>query len=214
MSILRQKTIIHGLATLLLLGLSTGCFSTSSPVVGSGEDEYAATGSDQREHASARVEESEQSAVPRCVSAEDAERLADQALQLVNLERAAAEGELAPVVVDPTLSRIAGDYACRMVEQGFFDHVDPITGHGPGERAVAGRYSYYAVGENLAAGATTAAEVVKLWMDSPPHRAIILDAKWTEVGIAVRTGSDGSIYWVQEFGDPAPSLPENHDAHE
>lgn len=214
MSMLRQKTIIHGLATLLLLGLSTGCFSTSSPVVASGEAEYAATGSDQRGHASAQIEESEPSAAPRCLSAEDAERLADQALQLVNLERAAAEEELAPVVVDPTLSKIASDYACRMVELSFFAHVDPVTGHGPGERAVAGRYSYYSVGENLASGATTAAEAVRLWMDSPPHRAIILDPKWTEVGIAVRTGSDGSIYWVQEFGDPAPGLPENHDTHE
>ena len=90
-----------------------------------------------------------------------------------------------------------------MIESAFFGHMDPMTGPGPGERAVAGKYSYYSVGENLAAGATTAAEVMKLWMDSPPHMAIILDPKWRDVGIAVRVGSDDSVYWVQEFGDPA-----------
>jgi uncharacterized protein YkwD len=171
--------------TLLLLGVSTGCFSTAPPAAASEVAGYSA-------------------AAPRCILEEDADQLADQVLQLVNLERAAAEQELAPVVVSPSLSKIASDYACRMIELNFFGHMNPITGHGPGERAVAGKYSYYSVGENLAAGATTAAEVMKLWMDSPPHRAIILDPKWREVGIAVRVGSDDSVYWVQEFGDPAP----------
>jgi len=40
-------------------------------------------------------------------------------------------------------------------------------------------------------------------MDSPSHRDNILDEKWSEVGISVRSGGEYSIYWVQEFGDPA-----------
>lgn len=90
-----------------------------------------------------------------------------------------------------------------MVSDAFFGHEDPRTGHGPGERAVAGRYAFYSVGENLAAGQESAAEAVKVWMESPAHRRIILDPKWTQVGIAVRTGGEYGIYWVQEFGDPA-----------
>ena len=43
---------------------------------------------------------------------------------------------------------------------------------------------------------------MKVGMDSPAHRAIILDARWTEVGIAVRTGGEYAIYWVQEFATP------------
>jgi uncharacterized protein YkwD len=40
-------------------------------------------------------------------------------------------------------------------------------------------------------------------MESPSHRDIILDPVWREVGVAVRHGADGAVYWVQEFGDPA-----------
>ena len=48
-----------------------------------------------------------------------------------------------------------------------------------------------------------AAEVMKVWMESPAHRDVILHPTWNDVGIAVRNGGEHSIYWVQEFGDPA-----------
>lgn len=160
---------------LCALVLATGCFSTS-----------AATDRD--------------TTAARCALAEDGDQLADQVLQLINLER--AQAELPPVVVNPTLSKIAGDYACRMIQLDFFGHEDPVNGHGPGDRAEAGKYAFYAIGENLAAGQQTAAEVMEVWMESPPHREIILDERWKEVGIAVRAGGDYAIYWVQEFGDP------------
>ena len=136
-----------------------------------------------------------------CVTPEDSEQLADQVLQLINLERAAVE--LPPVAAEPTLEQLAADYACRMVAEGFFAHRDPETGAGPGERAVAANYAGYFVGENLAAGHRTAAAVMKVWMESPAHRRIILDRNWKEVGVAVRTGGEYSIYWVLEFGNPA-----------
>lgn len=163
-----------------LTGLLSGCFAT---------DSISAEGGPQATVAG------------RCVSSEDAARLADQTLQLVNLER--VDYGLSPVVVVPTLTKIAEDFACRMIEEGFFGHEDPQTGRGPGERAVAGKYVFYNVGENLAAGQESAADVMDAWMESPSHREIILDPKWTEIGIAVRTGGAYSIYWVQEFGDPA-----------
>lgn len=141
----------------------------------------------------------------QCLTAEDAERMADQVVQLVNLERTAADHDLPPVTVNDALTDVAADYACRMIEESFFDHYDPITGRGPADRAIAGNYAFYAIGENLAAGAETAAEVVQLWMDSPSHREIILDPTWTEIGVAVRDGGEHSPYWVQVFGHPAPS---------
>ena len=137
----------------------------------------------------------------KCFTHQDAERMSDQVLQLVNLER--GEADLPPVNPDPTLARIADEYACKMIEEEFFGHRDPANDHGPGERAVAARYAFFAVGENLAAGQESPAEVMKVWMESPSHRAIILDGRWTEVGIAVRVGGKHGIYWVQEFGDPA-----------
>lgn len=137
----------------------------------------------------------------KCLTPAEAKGLADQVLQLLNLER--AQRSLAPVVHDDRLEAVAEEYACRMAEANFFGHRDPDTGDGPRERAMAGRYRYYAVGENLAAGPQSAPEVMKLWMESPSHRDIILDPTWREVGIGIRTAPDDTTYWVQEFGDPA-----------
>ena len=137
----------------------------------------------------------------RCITPEDVERSADQVLQLVNLERAALD--LPPVVKNEILEKIADDYACRMIEESFFGHTDPTNGHGPGDRAVVARYHFYAIGENLAAGLDTPADVMKEWMGSPSHRAIILDPQWTQIGIGVRRGGEYLTYWVQEFGTPA-----------
>lgn len=137
----------------------------------------------------------------RCQAADDDQQLTDQVLQLVNLER--AEAGLPPVVMNAALKRVASEYACRMVDEGFFGHRDPVSGYGPGERAALGRYSFFAVGENLAAGQETPADVMRIWMESASHKAIILDERWREVGIAVRFGGEYSVYWVQEFGDPA-----------
>ena len=165
-----------------LLAVATGCFSTAADAAS--------------EKADALLDEA-----ARCITLEEADRMADQVLQLVNLER--AELDLQPVIVNEVLTEIAEEYACQMVEEDFFGHHDPITGDGPAERAVAGKYTFYAIGENLAAGQETPAEVMKVWMESPPHRAIIVDPNWKEVGIAVRAGGQHSVYWVQEFGDPA-----------
>ena len=167
---------------LLLVGVCTGCFV---PPAADAQDGEAS-----REYATSP-----------CVSPEDAERTADQVLELINLER--AKESLQPVAMSETLTKIAADYACHMVDGAFFGHRDPVTGHGPAERAVAGKYRFFAIGENLAAGPDTAAEVMKLWMESESHRAVILDPSWREVGIALRSGGEHGTYWVQEFGDPA-----------
>lgn len=130
--------------------------------------------------------------------------MADQVLELINLERTSADPPLAPVARSARLTKIASEYACLMIEEGFFGHRNPITDRGPRERAIAGRYYFfYAVGENLAAGQETPAEVMQGWMESPLHADIILDPAWKEVGVGVRAGGEDGIHWVLEFGDPA-----------
>lgn len=178
----KLRMVILGPAAGCMLLLASGCYDAAPP---DGVDQTAARSLEQEV----------------CVTSEDAEQLADQVLQLINLERAAVE--LPPVAVDTALEQMAADYACRMVAGGFFAHRDPETGAGLRERAAAANYAGYFVGENLAAGHRTAAAVMKLWMESPPHQRIILDRSWKEVGIAVRTGGEYSIYWVLEFGNPA-----------
>jgi len=167
---------------LCLLAVLSGCYATGP--VGASQDASA-----------------EDAATARCTAPDEAERLADQVLQLINLERASVD--LPPVVINPKLAKIAGDYACRMVDERFFGHEDPINGRGPGNRAISGKYAFHAIGENLAAGQQTPVEAMKVWMESPAHRAVILDERWKEVGVAVREGGEYGVYWVQEFGDPA-----------
>jgi uncharacterized protein YkwD len=174
----RLRSQIQGLLAFGLVAIGGGCFAT-----------------DEGDAAAKRTDEAP------CLSPEEAERLSDQVLQLVNLER--AERDLSPVVVHPTLARMADDYACEMVNGKFFGHRHPVSGAGPADRAIAARYPFYAIGENLAAGSIEPAEVMRLWMESPSHRDIILDPTWKEIGIAVRAGGEHAVYWVQEFGDPA-----------
>jgi len=162
-----------------ILAFATGCFDGTNPVAAGDTASDAA----------------------KCITPQDEERLTDQVLQLVNLERAAED--LPPVVSNPILSKIADDYACQMIEEQFFGHHDPITDQGPGDRALLGKYSFAAIGENLAAGQETPAEVVKVWMESPAHQAIMMDPKWTEIGIGVQFGGEYATYWVLEFGRPA-----------
>ena len=137
-----------------------------------------------------------------CLGPEEAERMADGLLELINLERVSAGQPLPPVSHSPILSDIASSYACRMIEGDFFGHRDPDTGRSPGQRAIAGKYRFFAVGENLAAGLETPAEVMRVWMESPSHRRIILDPTWEEAGVGVRAGGAHGVYWVLEFGDP------------
>ena len=56
-----------------------------------------------------------------------------------------------------------------------------------------------AVGENIAMGQTTSPEVVRDWMNSPGHRANILNGGYTRVGAAAYSAPDGTIYWCLQF---------------
>jgi uncharacterized protein YkwD len=139
-----------------------------------------------------------------CTVPQNDESMAEEVLQLVNLER--AQHGLDPITFDPTLSRVAEDYACEMIDQTFFDHVNPYTGVGPGQRLTEAGYAFHSMGENLAAGQTTAREAVEAWLDSPGHRENILAPQWRRTGIAVRYGGPYRVMWVQEFADPLDTL--------
>lgn len=54
-------------------------------------------------------------------------------------------------------------------------------------------------GENLAKGYSSAEAAVQAWMDSPTHKANILDAEFTSGAIAIHV-SNGQWFWAQEFG--------------
>jgi uncharacterized protein YkwD len=100
---------------------------------------------------------------------------------------------LAPLRVDRALSRAADAHSRDMLRADFFDH--PSSDGTPFERRVRRFADGGMVGETLASlrrrhgGAAT---VVQLWLESPPHRAIVLEPRFRRIGVARRWGTLGS----------------------
>jgi uncharacterized protein YkwD len=131
---------------------------------------------------------------------EEAAGWSEELLDLINDFR--TERGLWPVTQDAVLSQIAGDYAQRMIEDGFFGHVHPQTGSTVGARAEQAGYEFWKVGENLAAGHISPRQVFDAWRSSPAHEANLLDPEWQDVGIGIRAGGSYGLYFVAEFGWP------------
>ncbi|MET9017111.1 sigma-70 family RNA polymerase sigma factor [Streptomyces olivaceoviridis] len=119
-----------------------------------------------------------------------------QVVALVNKERAAAG--CGPVTEDPQLDKAAQGHSDDMAARGFFDHTDP-DGAGPGERITAAGYRWSTYGENIAKGQRTPQAVMDSWMNSPGHRANILNCAFKDIGVGVHDGSGGP-WWTQAFG--------------
>lgn len=188
MAIRRQKLGL--MASLLGVTLLAGCNSAGMGVASS----------DSAARAPSAVAGWSGSSAARCIETADEDQLASQILTLINLER--AQLAVAPVTLNPALTKAAEDYACTMAAEDFFAHYHPETGEGPADRATGAGYVFYGVGENLASGQTTAAEAVEGWMDSPGHRENLLSPNWKETGIGVRHSPSYRTYWVQLFGQP------------
>ncbi|MET7272924.1 CAP domain-containing protein [Streptomyces flaveolus] len=116
-------------------------------------------------------------------------------LQLVNEER--AEAGCSPVAANSALRELAEDFSEAMAAQGFFDHTDP-SGATPWDRAEAAGISDLG-GENIARGQADAQAVMDAWMDSPGHKANILNCDFRTLGVGVHFGPGGP-WWTQDFG--------------
>jgi stress response protein SCP2 len=116
-----------------------------------------------------------------------------------NAER--AQHGLRPLTVDARLAHAAQAHSDDMVRRSFFAHENP-DGQQVWDRAVAAGYVYRKVAENIAAGQRTADEVVRGWMNSPGHRANILDGELTQIGVGCAEGGTYGVYWTQVFGTP------------
>jgi uncharacterized protein YkwD len=119
-------------------------------------------------------------------------------LSLTNQER--QNNGLNPLTESSLLSQAAQKHAENMVLTGIFNHV--IGGLGPGDRITAEGYAWQRYGENIAFGYSTASQVVVGWMNSPGHRANILKAEFTEIGLGYALNAQGRAYWVQVFAAP------------
>ncbi|MGW6512728.1 CAP domain-containing protein, partial [Streptomyces niveus] len=121
---------------------------------------------------------------------------ADQVTTLVNAERSKAG--CGPVSANSQLRTAALRHSQDMAAKDYFDHNSP-DGKDPGDRITAAGYRWTTYGENIARGQQTAAEVMKGWMNSPGHRANILNCAFKEIGIGVHDASGGP-WWTQAFG--------------
>lgn len=118
----------------------------------------------------------------------------NEILKLVNIER--KKENLKPIVICTELSKVAELKSKDMAISNYFDHTSPTYGS-PFSMMDQFGILYRAAGENIAKGYKTPESVVKGWMDSPGHRANILNANYGKMGIGLYT-ADVS-YWTQMF---------------
>ena len=127
----------------------------------------------------------------------DLTRTAAEVVDLTNRERARAG--LRPLATDPHLTAAAQAHSADMVARAFYSHTSP-EGSQPWDRAAAAGARRRSIGENIACGQRSPAEVVDGWMNSPGHRANILKADFTHIGIGFEGGGRQGTYWTQLFG--------------
>ncbi|MFD9303355.1 CAP domain-containing protein [Streptomyces sp. NPDC060048] len=119
-------------------------------------------------------------------------------LALVNKERAAAG--CGPLTANAKLSAAARAYSDTMARSGVMSHTGP-DGSTMTTRVEAAGYGWSRLGENIARGQADAAAVMNAWMNSPGHKANILNCGFREIGIGFHKG-DGGPWWTQDFGTP------------
>ncbi|MBM7570027.1 CAP domain-containing protein [Aquibacillus albus] len=116
-----------------------------------------------------------------------------QVVDLTNEER--AEQGLPTLKVDTELSKVAREKSKDMAVNRYFSHNSPTYGS-PFDMLSQFGVDYRTAGENIARGQRTPEEVVNAWMNSPGHRANILNANFTHIGVGYV--EDGN-YWTQMF---------------
>lgn len=103
------------------------------------------------------------------------------------------------------LSQAAQSKADDMALKGYFAHKSP-DGKLPWDFIESAGYNYIMAGENLAVNFVRAENVSDAWMNSPAHKANILNKNFEEIGIGIAQGEHSgkaSTFVVQMFGVPA-----------
>ncbi|MFI6323943.1 CAP domain-containing protein [Nonomuraea sp. NPDC050556] len=118
----------------------------------------------------------------------------DEVVKLTN-EARTANGCKA-LTHDPQLRAAAEGHSADMAAKGYFSHTSQ-DGRNPGDRIKAAGFSPVRTwGENIAMGQRTAESVVQGWLNSPGHRANIMNCAFTHIGV----GHDPKgPHWTQVF---------------
>lgn len=115
-------------------------------------------------------------------------------VNLVNEER--AKENLSPLTIDSKV-QAAAQVRAQECEQ-LFSHTRP-DGTSFSTALKEQNVTYRSAGENIAWGQQTPQEVVTAWMNSPGHRANIMNANFTTIGVGYYENANGTDYWCQLF---------------
>lgn len=131
-------------------------------------------------------------------------------LSATNSQRA-QNGGLAALTLNSKLAAAAQAKANDMVARNYWSHNTP-DGKEPWTFIDAQGYDYQKAGENLAYGFATSSDAVTGWMNSPSHRANMLDTSYKEVGFGFANSSDfvstgEETVVVAMYGNPATPTP-------
>lgn len=123
-------------------------------------------------------------------------KIEQEAVRLTNVER--QKQGLAPLTLNWELARVARYKARDMRDNHYFSHTSPTYGS-PFTMIKNFGIQYRSAAENIAAGQQTAQAVMNAWMNSSGHRANILNAGYTQIGVGYAQGGSYGAYWSQMF---------------
>jgi len=118
-------------------------------------------------------------------------------LELMNAKR--TEAGLEPLTLDNTLVQVARYKSNNMIQNNFFDHTNPDGTKWTNWLQTIG-YKYTTTGENIAYNTSDPVELFNQWWNSPGHRANMMNASYTKVGIGVIYGNS-KYMGTQEFSN-------------
>ena len=116
-----------------------------------------------------------------------------EVIRLVNEQR--VQNGLKPLTANWELSRVARYKSQDMVDNRYFSHTSPTYGT-PFQMMRSFGLNFRTAGENIAYGQRTPQAVVNGWMNSSGHRANILNASYTQIGVGYVVNGH---YWTQMF---------------
>ncbi len=132
----------------------------------------------------------------------DLKALERQAHRAVNEER--RRRGIPELTYSKRLAEIARAHSRDMARRLYFAHQSP-EGNEAADRLLSGGVGYRRVGENLASNRGAIDPVrtaVDSWMDSPEHRANIVEPGYRETGMGVAVDEEGSVIFTQLFLNP------------
>lgn len=121
-----------------------------------------------------------------------------QLLDLINQER--SQKGLPSLTSDSTLVRLARQKSQDMVDNNYFGHESPTYGK-VGDMLKAAGVKYRLAAENIGQGGNVAT-VHGMMMDSGPHRAAVLNGKYSQVGVGVVRTRSGGVMVTEIFVAP------------